>query len=65
MTLRGRDPRKIQDRLLKTQRGSMPERKILWEKITFILFYFILFLSFTLFLKDIIGDMNLFMSHEG
>jgi hypothetical protein len=30
------------------------------------IFYF-LFLSFTLFFKkkDIIGDMNLFMSHEG
>jgi hypothetical protein len=63
MTLRRRDPRKIQDRLLKTQRGLMPERKILWEKITF---YFLFFNSCLLHLKKyIIGDMNLFMSHEG
>jgi hypothetical protein len=63
MPLRRRDPRKIQDRLLKNKRGSMPERKILWEKIIIFLF---LFLSFTSFKKkDIIGDMNLFMSHEG
>jgi hypothetical protein len=40
----------------------MPERKILWENITF---YFILFPVFYIILNDTIGDMNLFMSHEG
>jgi hypothetical protein len=50
MPLRRRDLRKIQDRLLKNKRGSMPERKILWEKIIIFLF---LFLSFTSFKKKI------------